>query len=187
MGLPTISFDMQSLKHDTKLFIGAHTSNTTQSTFMEDGKITAYEFLAAGLLTFYSISWLCHKLFSGGLRIQMPNLDLVWISATFCNLIFFNIVSYYRQKGDPKVLGGALPADNQYLRLNNIPCRCRSRDIESIQKEVDLEDCRLVGEDVPETAPPAASSGAGDDEEEEEFYSFTDGDSSVFNLLFFAF
>ena len=53
MGLPTISFNMQSLKHESKLFIGAHTSNTTQSTFMEDGKITAYEFLAAGLLVFF--------------------------------------------------------------------------------------------------------------------------------------
>ena len=109
---------------------------------------------------------------------------MVWISSALRNTLFFINIFNSRQKGDPKVLGGALPADNQYLRLNNIPCRCRSRDIESIQKEIAIDDeCLAIGEDIPETAPPAASSAAGDDEEEEEFYSFTDGDASVFTLL----
>ena len=51
---------MQSLKHDLKLFIAAHTADATQSTFLADGRITPLEFLTAGICFRFSDS---HQLF----------------------------------------------------------------------------------------------------------------------------
>lgn len=98
-----------------------------------------------------------------------------------------------RREGDASVTSNNLPGSKQYIQFSSVPCKCRAKDIESIQKE----EVHKLGDDefvtVGEETTPAASKEGGaassssdkDDEEEEEYFNFGEQDNSVckFSLL----